>query len=37
MNFFATTLGVAQSAEGKKANDLFTIVEKADSDGEKEE
>lgn len=32
LNFFAITLGVAQSAEGKKADYLFTIVENADSE-----
>lgn len=37
MNSFAAALGVAQSAEGKKENDLFTIVENADSDREIEQ
>lgn len=36
VNFFAITPGVAQNAEGKKANYLFTIVENADSDREQE-
>lgn len=36
VNVFAITLGVAQSAEGKKANYLFTIVENADRDREQE-
>lgn len=32
---FAIALGFAQSAEGKEANYLFTILENADSEQEK--